>query len=46
MDISLFIIRVLLTPLALFGLLCIWIYVLLTMGYRQANGTIWNILEL
>jgi|APGre2960657404_1045060.scaffolds.fasta_scaffold00352_15 hypothetical protein len=46
MDISLTIIRILLTPLALLGLLCIWIYVLLTMGYRQANGTIWNILEL
>lgn len=45
-KVSLLIIRIILTPVALLGLLCIWIYVLLTLGWRQANGTVWDILDL
>lgn len=40
------ILRILFLPLAVIGLICIWFYVLLTMGWDQANGTALNILDL
>lgn len=43
---ALYVIRVLLTPLALLGILCIWTYVLLTLGFDQANNTVSEILDL
>lgn len=46
MNASLWIIRTILTPVALLGLFCIWLYVLLTLGFDQANDTISEILEL
>lgn len=43
---ALYVIRVLLIPMALLGILCIWTYVLLTLGFDQANNTVSEILDL
>jgi hypothetical protein len=45
-NLSLKTIRILLMPVALFGIFCIWVYVLLTLGFQQANNTITDILDL
>lgn len=40
------IIRAILAPVGIIGILCIWIYVLLTLGLERANGTVSDILDL
>ena len=39
-------IRLIFAPLGVIGILCIWIYVLLTLGFDRANDTVSQILDL
>ena len=43
---ALYVIQILLIPVALLGILCIWTYVLFTLGFDQANNTVSEILDL
>lgn len=43
---ALLVTRILLIPVALLGLLCIWVYIVLTLGFNQANDTLSDILDL
>jgi len=40
------IIRAILAPVGVIGIFCIWVYVLLTLGFDRANDTVSQILDL
>ena len=39
-------IRIILAPVGVIGIFCIWLYVLLTLGFDRANDTVSQILDL
>jgi hypothetical protein len=45
-QMALNIIRAILMPVGVIGILCIWLYVLLTLGLERANYTVSEILDL
>ena len=43
---SITILRILLLPVAIVGIVLIWIYVAMTLGPSKANEVVWDVLDL